>query len=211
MIVIKDNEASEYYADYCSLSWESIGLKINRFDAFVPKDLVNLNELSFTKYSSGVKYLRRNLKAEITETEKACFYSHYSLWKKCAIENKPIFVIEHDSILEKPEKLWYDDSCGIIFFDRAAMGSYVINPWFAKKLVDFVKEIEINGGPYSIIHRFALRSQYKELIINDQHKLYDPASRQVMSRKFGNTIEHYCNLHPEHFPKEDFHQFKMID
>lgn len=211
MIVIKNNKASEYYADYCTKSWEQLGIQVNRFDAIVPKDLVNLNELSFSEYSGGMKYVMRNLKADITETEKACFYSHYSLWKKSAEENIPILIIEHDSLLENPEKVWYDISCGIMFFDRAAMGSYIINPWFARQIVEYTKNIIIKVGPYAVIGGFSIQKNLENLVINDRHKLYDPASRQVMSKMHGNTIVHYCNLYPEHFPKEDFHQFKMID
>lgn len=212
MIVIKDNEASEYYADFCSESWECFGIKVKRFDAITPKNLSEVNNLKWSKFSNQQKYIRRNLKVLITETEKACFMSHYLLWKKSAETNKPILILEHDVWLEKPNKLWYDEKCGIIFFDRAAMGSYVINPWFAKRLIEYIKNIKkILSGPYALIYNFSNEKNYTSLVINDCHKLYDPASRQVMSRKYGNTIEHYCNLYPEHFPKEHFHQFKMID
>lgn len=211
MIVVKGNEASEYYADYCIPSWETLGVKVNRFDAITPKQLPKLKELKFSKYSSGSKYLKRKLKADITETEQACFYSHYTLWKKSIELNKPVMIIEHDAYLENPEKIWYDSSCGIMFFDMAAMGSYIINPWFAQQLTAHVRRQNISIGPYGMIAGFGKENNLQRLIVNDIHPLYDPGSRQVMSKKYGNTVIHYCNLYPEHFPPEAFHQFKMIE
>ncbi len=210
MIIIKDNEASEYYANYCLPSWEKVGLKVSRFNAVVPNNLSDRFELLFAKYSSGKKYTKQNLKVEITDTEKACFYSHYDLWKKSIDYNVPIFVIEHDSYLENPNNLWYESSCAIIFYDKAAMGSYVINPWFASLLCDFVQKREISSGPYALIRSFGNYYKISDRIVNETHNMYLPASNQVMSDKYGNTIEHWCNVNPGHFNINDFHKFIKI-
>lgn len=210
MIVIKDNKASEYYAEYCKKSWENIGLKVNKFDAIVPKDLQNLNNIKWSTYSNQNKYTKLGLKVEITETEKACFYSHYTLWEKCISKQLPIMILEHDSYLETPNNLWFDTEYGIIFYDKAAMGSYIIMPWFARLLIDYIKSKKIEGGPYSIIHNCGRYNKISSKVINSSHKKYKAASNQVMSEIYGNTIEHFCNSNPELFNPEDFHKFIKI-
>lgn len=212
MIVMPNNEASQYYANFCKPSWERVGVRVNIFDAVTPTTLHRHNQLTFSKYSNAVKYTSKGLKAPFTDTEKACWYSHFILWQECCYMNSPILILEHDTYLEHPENLWYDDNYGIIFYDKAAMGSYIIQPFFAKKLVDYVMTNVIDVGPYSTIHSFGQNyPSLQSLIVNNLHVNYNPASNQVLSSRYGNTIEHYCNMFPEHWPADHFHTFKDIE
>lgn len=210
MIVIKGNEASEYYANYCTKSWEKIGLDVRRFDAVTPDNLKDMTGLNWSQYISSFKYKKANVKVEFTDTEKSCFYSHYMIWKKCIDKNEPVMVLEHDSYLETPENLWYDSKYGIIFYDKAATGSYIIFPWFARMFIEYLSEINIEAGPYATIENFGKKYNIKDKVVNVIHKKYKVASNQVMSDKYGNTIEHYCNLHPTLFDPKIFHKFKKI-
>lgn len=103
-----------------------------------------------------------------------------------------------------------DEKYGIIFFDKAAMGSYVIQPWFARELVDAARSTIINSGPYGFIYALGVEKKISKKIVNDLHGMYKPASNQVMSQQYGNTIVHYCNLNPDHWEPDDFHAFKYI-
>ncbi len=210
MIVMKGNDASEYYANYCIKSWEAFGIEVKRFDAIVPKDLEKLKDLRWEKYIASTKYTKRKINAEFTETEKSCFYSHYMLWKKCVEKNIPFMILEHDAYLENPENLWFEPTYGIIFFDKAATGSYIIFPWFAEKLIDFLKTNLITVGPYGTIEYFAIKEGIRNKVVNSKHKRYKAASNQVMSNIYGNTIEHFCTSHKHLFNKKDFHKFKKI-
>jgi GR25 family glycosyltransferase involved in LPS biosynthesis len=209
MIVIDGDERSEYYHDYCKQSWEDIGVSVQKFSAVTPKDLPRQRELKFAQYSTSPKYVARNLKVEISPTERACFYSHFRLWQECVFLNEPILVLEHDTLLEKPENVWYEEEFGMICYDKAAMGSYVINPWFAKRLVEHMYSIEINNGPFAHIRRFAELEKIDHLYVNDVHPKYNPASNQVMSKKYGNTIQHFVNEKPELFNYKN-HDFIII-
>lgn len=210
MIVIKGNKASEYYANYCKKSWENFGINVNIFDAITPKDLKDLKDIKWHKYSDQQKYKDINMNVEITDTEKSCFYSHYMLWKKCVSRNTPILVLEHDAYLENSENLWFDMDYGMIFSDDAATGSYVVFPWFAKLLIDYIKKYKIGSGPYSIIESCAVFNNVKNKLVNKRHKKFKAASNQVMSEKYGSTIEHFCNLNPNFFNSNAFHKFKKI-
>jgi GR25 family glycosyltransferase involved in LPS biosynthesis len=204
MIVIKNNEASEFYAKYCKKSWEDIGIEVKIFDAIVPDDLSRLKELRWSKYVNRLSYEKRNLQVEMTETEKACLYSHYLLWKKCVSKNRPLLILEHDAYLDCPENLWFDFKYGIIFYDKAATGSYVIFPWFAKELVEFAKNVFIDRGIYALLYIFAHKKNLKEYLVDVFHPKYKSASDQVMSEKYGNTIEHY------YLNKANVYNFKKI-
>lgn len=210
MIVIKDNESSEYYAKYCLPKWKTY-FDVRIFDAITPATLHKHRDLKFDKYSSNFKYTHKNLKADITDTEKACFNSHYNLWLESCYSKLPTLILEHDCYLLDPDKLWFDDKYGIIFYDNAAMGAYVIYPWFAEKLCKYAMDTIISCGPYSLISYFAKTNSLIDQVVNKQHKKFVAASDQVMSKKYGNCIEHYCNLHPEHWPQSNFHKFIEID
>jgi hypothetical protein len=201
MIVIKNNEKSEYYANYCIKSWESYGIKVNRFDAIVPKDLIDLTELKWNDYVNRINYEKQNLKVKMTDTEKSCFSSHYMLWKKCVEMDKPILILEHDCYLEIPENLWFNSKYGTIFYDKAASGSYVMFPWFAKVVVNFIKGIKIDRGLYALLYVIAYLTDNLEKHVCDSHPKYKAASNQVMSKVYGNTIEHFS---------DPVHDFKMI-
>lgn len=207
-IVIIGNEKSEYYHEYCKSSWEqNLSVKVERFSAVTPDKLRKYRDLSFAKYSSAPKYLSKGLAIEISPTEKACFYSHFKLWEMAALSNEPILILEHDSFLEKPENIWYSEDYGVIFYDKAAMGSYIIQPKFARELVEYTYTKSISYGPYSHIYSFGVEKDKSGVIVNDKHPMYRVASNQVMSRRYGNTIDHFSN------GKKEFHQheFIMID
>ena len=210
MIVIRGNPASEYYSSYCKPSWNQAGINVKTFDAVTPATIPRDGPLTFSQYSGNAKYLKRNIKADITKTEQACWYSHFSLWEISCYENKPMMILEHDTYLEHPDKLWYTDKHGMIFYDKAAMGSYCIQPWFARRLVPYAMNSIIDSGPYGFIYGYTRRAKCERHVVNDVHPKYVSCSNQVMSDKYGNTIDHWCNQHPEYFPAAAFHKFKVI-
>lgn len=91
MIGISHSEVSRMYMNYTMGSWDNY--KLNIFPAITPRDLHKHNSLSFLYTGPS--------KRPFTDTEKAVWYSHYLLWKKCWSEKKPLIIIEHDSILRK--------------------------------------------------------------------------------------------------------------
>lgn len=79
----------------CKDTWTSRGFPVNHFEAITP-DTMPTNELIFTEKHNR-KYTKTH--APFSDVEKAIFYSHYALWKKCHTTNRPITVIEHDTKL----------------------------------------------------------------------------------------------------------------
>lgn len=209
MIVVDGNEKSDYYYQYCSPSWQELGLEVNKFKAVTPKTLKREYELNFSKYSRSGKYVSQGIKADITDTEKACFYSHYKLWQEAVYQKQPFLILEHDCLLLEPDKFWTDDSHGIIFYDKAAMGSYVIYPSFAKMLVQYCMQHTISTGPYAMIEQMCREYKIMDQLVNVTHEKFNPISDQVMSRKYGNTVTHYSDIDTTRTYKQ--HNFIMID
>ena len=94
MIGIPTSEVSRIHMDAVLPSWAEYN--VNIFEAITPSTLSNYSELDFDKRRYTDKIFR-----EFSTTEKAVWYSHYLLWKKCWDEKKPLIIIEHDSILRK--------------------------------------------------------------------------------------------------------------
>lgn len=69
------------------------------FIFFEAVDAKNGEHLRFSKHFSNI--LGRMYKGRIlTDGEKACYASHFSLWQKCVELGEPIFVLEDDAILQ---------------------------------------------------------------------------------------------------------------
>lgn len=89
MIQIPDNKVSQHYANLCVPTWDC---KVNLFDAYTPEHMPDY--LTFGEFWGHRQF---------SESEKAGFYSHLELWKKCWQEDKPIAVIEHDVAQRKKD------------------------------------------------------------------------------------------------------------
>lgn len=210
MIVIKHCEKSNYYADYCIPSWSDYGFRVNKFDAETPESIKEKENLSFAQINHSSKYFSHNLKVAITETEKACWYSHFMLWKMCIELNDPIMILEHDAYFYKPENFWMDlIAYDLIFYDKAAMGSYVITPSAANSLVDYYSKNRITTGVFAGVHNCYINKKFKKLVHAHFTTKIEPCVNQVYSRKYKNTIHH---------PSEDYpnikwrqHEFIYID
>ena len=134
MIRVKGHDISEAYAGHCSRSWTGFGLRY--FNAITPVTLSQQSGLTFGKRGNDV---------ELTDTEKACFYSQYHLWKKCAIERVPILILEHDAWLQKPEMITYNPSLQVQYFGQHAMEAVMFHPEFCDKILDYVSSNPVTG------------------------------------------------------------------
>jgi len=89
MIQIPAHKVSQHYARQTIPTWDC---EVNLFDAYTPDTMPDY--LDFGVFW-GVR--------DFSPTEKAGFYSHLELWKKCFEEDKPISIIEHDVIQRKSD------------------------------------------------------------------------------------------------------------
>lgn len=181
MIRMKDSKTSREYASYCANSWQGFNLKF--FDAITPETLPQQSGLTFGKRGDR----------ELTDTEKACFYSQYILWKKCAIENVPILILEHDAWLENPSAITYNPYLQVQFFGQHAMEAVMINPNFAEKLLSVCKRKPVTG-PMTLVDTilgfFNKRTQSRDALPHARYMGKYAPVRTVIDPSLGTTVQH---------------------
>ena len=98
IIRVKGHEESEEKAKKCSDSCDKVGQKWEYWDAY---DGIS-GELKKPEHHNVIMDCIKVLDHYATRGEVACALSHISLWAKCVIEDKPLIVLEHDSVMVQP-------------------------------------------------------------------------------------------------------------
>ena len=105
MHVIEGNSVSEEYAREGNKHFkQEFDIDLEFFPACSPGMLSP--ELRFQKYK--VSTHGRKFKREIHVTEKACFCTHFELWKRCAKLGRSIVCFEHDARKNPDIEDYYD-------------------------------------------------------------------------------------------------------
>lgn len=181
MIRVKGDKTSEAYANYCKQSW--FGFDLRYYDAVTPETLHEQSGLTF-----GMKGSR-----ELTDTEKACFYSQYNLWKKCAVENTPILILEHDAWLKQPSCITYNPHLMVQYFGRHAMEAVLFHPQFCKMLINYCKRNPVIGPMSAIDTKLGFFNKTQQSRFGLPHSRYQgefaPVDH-VIDPKLGTTVDH---------------------
>lgn len=190
IIVIKDNEASEYYYNYVKDSWTDYGFDLERFDAVTPEILQYQPDLKFGFHQSKKYKQTIDIQKEFAPTEKAVWHSHYSLWKKCVSLNQPILVLEHDTLLMNRDNMLVRNTYDFITYDNS-FGCYYITPRFAKILVHCAEMNIIEFGPYGFVSGVNRGLGGRVKVVESIHLEFQKCVIQVMSKKYGVTNHRY--------------------
>lgn len=175
IITVKGNESSERYSQRCQQSCENVGMPYVVWEAFdgtkgpitTPEHSANDSVIRMLKVTDHY----------MTRGEVACALSHISLWVHCAKIDKPIVIMEHDSIMiqkftqmnslnsivflgsnEWVEQKWpvypipphASEGPNYLFICRAH--AYAIDPLMAKNLIAHVLKMGIHA-PLDIMMR----------------------------------------------------------
>tara|TARA_B100000575_G_C23143302_1_gene666120 strand:+ start:365 stop:1042 length:678 start_codon:yes stop_codon:yes gene_type:complete len=182
MIRNPEDPLSNAYSRYCATSWRSMGFDIKSYTAITPETLDQQSGLTFDES-----------KRTITDTEKACFYSQYNLWKKCALEQVPILVLEHDAFLKNSGPINYNPNFMVQFFGQHAMEAVLYHPVFAHKLIRHCKSNAVTG-PMNLVDNLIGYLKFKE-----QSRYGLPHARyigplapvvSVIDESLGTTVDH---------------------
>lgn len=97
IIAVKGNDVSEKKAIQCIESCEKVKQKWYVWEAFS----VENNKLVYPEHAIGQDHYKliKKIKPNITPTEMANLFSHYSLWCHCMKIDKPIIILEHDAVM----------------------------------------------------------------------------------------------------------------
>jgi Glycosyltransferase family 25 (LPS biosynthesis protein) len=96
IITIKGHANSEKLSERCQNSCENVGMPYKVWPA-IDGTNKQLN-VPDTPHMNWVKIVND----KVSTSEAACALSHYSLWCHCMTIDKPIVILEHDSIMIKP-------------------------------------------------------------------------------------------------------------
>jgi len=175
IITVRGNESSEKYSKRCQESCKNVGMPYQVWNAF---DGTN-GDIKVPEHSIGDKIFKMLKVTDhyLTRGEVACALSHISLWVHCATIDKPIVILEHDSVMVRPfvdfEKFnsivylggneWAEQGWNVypipphasegpnyLFICRAH--AYAIDPLMAKNLIAHVLKMGI-CAPLDIIMR----------------------------------------------------------
>ena len=150
-IVMKDHPVSE--DGYKALTNSSLSLEndftIERFDAIIADNVeehMKSERLEWTWPDTGRVYNEElNMKFHAyggpPKRRHACAMSHYYLWKKCAEENEPLLILEHDAIFRRKFNYQY-----VIDSDYECVG--INDPKLATRLYQkFDSIVQQSEGP----------------------------------------------------------------
>lgn len=175
IITVKGNEHSEKYSKQCQESCEKIEMPYTVWDAYngISNKIIPPDNFKDDRFMNSLKISDHYM----TRGEIACCLSHISLWLHCASIDKPIVILEHDTImLEKftamnsynsivylGGKEWVHEGWRIypipphasegpnyLFICRAH--AYAIDPQMAKNLLSHVLKLGIHS-PLDIMLR----------------------------------------------------------
>ena len=202
MIRVKENSLSDQYAEHCSKSWNDFDL--HYFNAITPNNLSQQSGLTFGKRGNG---------AELTDTEKACFYSQYHLWKKCATEKKPILILEHDAWLQNSAPINFNPNLQVQYFGQHAMEAVMFHPVFCQKILDHVSNNPVTG-PMTLVDgllgyfkskeqsRYGLPHARYMGKLAPVHSVIDPSIGTTVTHQSGTTVDRL---------KEDEDLFRLVE
>ena len=182
MIRIRGNEVSEKYAKYCSRSW--FGFDLRYSDAVTPETLHEQSGITFGVRGNG---------RELTDTEKACFYSQYNLWKKCAMERLPILVLEHDAWLDRSNVIEFNPNLFVQFFGQHSMEAVMYHPKFCEILVDYCDNNAVSG-PMQLVDNllgyFKKGTQSRHALPHARYQGKLAPVKSVIDPNVGTTVDH---------------------
>jgi len=166
-------------------SWTEANFDVQLYDAVTPETIADqVDQIQFIPKGDG----RDN-----TNTEIACFYSQYNLWKRCYETGTPTLVLEHDALLFEPEKVFYDDRFFITYFGQHAMEAVLYRPEFCEKVLYFLSQNQTSASPLAVMEFVnGIGHQYRSNISAPTASFIGVNSpvKCVMDADHGNTIVH---------------------
>lgn len=98
IIRVAGHTSSEEKAKRCADSCDAVGQSWEYWDAY--NGLAE--SIIYPKHHGQFVDLLKVTDHYMTRGEVACALSHISLWVKCAQQDKPLVILEHDSVMVKP-------------------------------------------------------------------------------------------------------------
>jgi hypothetical protein len=167
IIRVQGHEVSEARALHCAKSCEEVGQLYQYWEAYDGTG----EGIQEPDHHNAIMDCIRVTDHYLTRGEVACALSHISLWAKCVVDDKPLVVLEHDSIMTQPytQHAVYNSICYLGSHEQVKQGwqvlptpphasegpnyhficrahAYAIDPAVAKNMLAYVIKYGINGS-----------------------------------------------------------------
>jgi GR25 family glycosyltransferase involved in LPS biosynthesis len=164
IIRVVGNAASEEKAARCAVSCEKAGQPYEFWDAYDGL----ADEIKAPAHHNPIMDCIKVTDHYLTRGEVACALSHISLWAKCVLEDKPLVILEHDSLMVQPytQHAVFNSICYLGSHEQVKLGwqvsatpphategenyhficrahAYAIDPAVAKNLLSYVIKMGI--------------------------------------------------------------------
>jgi hypothetical protein len=186
IITLLGNPIAEHYLDQIEPTWHLFGYENTRlFNGITPETIeercpIKLDFIYKRKEGRKPKYF--------TPTEKACWYSHYYLWRKIRREGVPAIVAEHDCKLmqQLPVTLEQYDIRSFALHNTKpclmAASAYYLTPKGADQLIENLGRVIQNVDGY--ILNQPKQTSFKKNIDKTTY------AQVIYDKKIGATINH---------------------
>ena len=120
IIRVAGHVSSETQAAQCLESCEKVGQTAEYWDAYNGID----ETLTVPAHHGGIMKMLKVTDHYMTRGEVACALSHISLWAKCVEDDKPLIVLEHDTLMTKAytQHMVYNSICYLGSHEQVAQG-----------------------------------------------------------------------------------------
>ncbi len=164
IIRVVGNAASEEKAKRCAMSCERANQPYEFWDAYDGTG----EGIKEPNHHNVIMDCIKVTDHYLTRGEVACALSHISLWAKCVLEDKPLVILEHDSLMAKPytQHAVFNSICYLGSHEQVKLGwqvsatpphategenyhflcrahAYAIDPAVAKNLLAYVMKMGI--------------------------------------------------------------------
>ena len=95
IIRVEGHEDSEEKSFHCAKSCDKVGQEWEYWEAYNGLD----GEIKDASHHNAIMECLKVTDHYMTRGEVACALSHISLWAKCVIEDQPLVILEHDSVM----------------------------------------------------------------------------------------------------------------
>ena len=136
MIGMFDNEISRQYMEVTRPNAEEMfDCEVSVFDAIQPDSITDAQHKKFSTLKSPTKGSKNK---PFSDTEKAVWLSHLTLWRKIVKEEKlgqSTWILEHDALVSKPPEQLPGKSS--IFSNKVGQAlAYTMRPHILKRLIE---------------------------------------------------------------------------
>ena len=95
IIRVEGHKDSEEKSAHCAESCDKVGQEWEYWEAYNGLD----GEIKDASHHNAIMECLKVTDHYMTRGEVACALSHISLWAKCVIEDQPLVILEHDSVM----------------------------------------------------------------------------------------------------------------